>query len=663
MLPAWPMPHELKVQGKADQYSDFRLSHPEWYAITEPPSKPEFLAFREWEPMMGVMLAFSSTGLGQSVTDSIVMMVVEGLEYVDWYVVVPNNSIQNYFVNQLKSKGLSQAAIDEGVTFLQFDLNSIWGIDFGPYSILDPAGNVAFVDFRYYHQRTFDDAIPTQLGNALGVTTYRAPMNWEGGHFQTDEVGTCYFSQGTYWENPDKSEAEVKKVVQDYLGCKNFIVLKPIQDGTSHMDMFSKLTDKNTFVLGKCTTAECTSATVNTLDDDADILNAAVLSDGTGLTVHRIPMPNQKDGVWRTFTNSTLANGVNLWPIYSQWKDLEAEAHNVWRDAMPGWTHVGILSDVVITWGGAQHCVSRNLPVGNYVKWIDDGKCNSGECEAPLGGYTGSCQDDGDCFGPEWQCVCNDCESGCTEPPDNCGGITYDGCCAQDGNLKYCENNAITNVNCGSFDQCGWDPDNNWYDCGFSDEGPAGFPKSCPGEEPCENIPEEGICEGDVLKWCQDDQINETDCTADGLLCGVDGNQKPACVCPPACTDGDSQCLDDGSGRKVCGTGTNGCVVWQEEMCLDGFTCQNGECMSKPEPVPDNGPPSFDLGGPDAATHDLGTGPDGSVDGVSSDSIASGGGCSAGLIPGSTSMPALMLLPVLSFLVARRYSTKEFIHE
>ncbi|NOZ01042.1 MAG: agmatine deiminase family protein [Deltaproteobacteria bacterium] len=657
MLPAWPMPHELKVPGKADQYSDYRLSHPDWYAITQPPARPEFLAFREWEPMMGVMLAFPSSSLGQNVTDSIVMMVVEGIEYVDWYVIVPSDSLESYFVNQLKDKGLSQAAIDKGVTFLQFDLNSIWGIDFGPFPVLDPSGDVAFTDFRYYHQRTFDDAIPTQLGNALGVTTFRAPMDWEGGHFQTDESGTCYFSQGTYWENPDKTEAEVHKVVQDYLGCKKFIVLKPIQDGTSHMDMFSKLTDKNTFVLGKCTTDYCTATTVKTLDEDADILKAAVLADGTGLTVHRIPMPYQNDGVWRTFTNSTLANGVNLWPVYSQWKDLEDEALDVWRDAMPGWTHVGINSDVVITWGGAQHCVSRNLPDGNYVKWIADGKCDGVECEAPEDGYSGACQKDGDCFGPAWQCECNDCSTGCKPPPDKCEGITFEGCCTLDGFMKYCENNSISTVDCKGWDQCGWSPDDKWYDCGFSAQGPEGFPKACPGEGPCGDIPEAGVCDGDVLKRCQDGKVSQTDCAADGKVCGEDADEKPACACPAACNAGDSECLDNGLGRKVCAAGENGCFVWQEESCADGFTCSSGDCKQdlKPEPIPDNTPPSFDPGWPDAAAPDNGGGFDVSAEGVveATASAISGGGCSVGPSSGSAPMPALLLLPFFLFLAVR----------
>jgi len=527
MLPAWKLPGDYKVPGKADQYDDYRAAHPEWYAITEAPKKSGFHLFREWEPMKGVMLAFPGSQ-GTNINWSISEMVVQGYEAVHWYVLHDGNSNKTFFNNLLTDKGMSQSAIDNNVTFLNFDLDSIWTIDFGPFSILDTNNTVAFVDMRYYHQRIDDDAIPTKFGDWIGVTTYRMEMSMEGGNLQSDENGTCYFTQGLYWENGDKSANELHQLLKDYVGCETFVAIQPLQDGTSHMDMFSKLASKNHFVLGKCTTANCSSTTVNTLNNDADILSAAVLADGSKLTLHRIPMPYQKDGKWRTYTNSTLANNINLWPVYDVSDSDEAEAAVVWQQAMPGWQHIGISSNTIIGSGGAMHCVSRNLPAGTYSEWEPDG--------------------------PEWICPYNDCGGA-----QDCGDLTYEGCC--DGDLlKWCENNAVQSQNCANNPSCGWSAPQGFYNCNTNGgEDPSGqHPKNCDGG--CEPA-----CAG---KECGDDGCGGScgQCPA-GEACNASGQ---CAGCTPSCVG--KECGADGCGGS-CG------------QCPAGEACNaSGQCVGQTDP-------------------------------------------------------------------------------
>ncbi len=631
ILPKWKLPGDYRVPGKADAYDTYRAQHPEWYALTVPPAKQGFRTATEWQDMMGVLLGFPGSQ-GTSVNNSMAQMVVQGVDYVDWYVVVPSTSAQTTFVNILKSNGLSQATIDAKVHFLKFSLDSIWMIDYGPFTLVAPDGSVAFADFRYYHQRIYDDAIPTKVGSALGITTYRAGMDYEGGNFQMDEVGTCYLSQGAFWENPDKTEAQVKEILTQYLGCKTFIVLAPLEDGTTHIDMFSKLVAKNVFVLGRATPSTATTTTIKTLDQDNAILNAAVLADGSKLTVHRIPMPYQKDGVWRTYTNATLANGLNLWPIYSINKDLEAQALSVWQAALPGWDHVGINSDTIITWGGAMHCISRALPAGTYTKWVPDGTCSGGTCQAPEGGYDGSCTSSAQCVGPKWLCALPDCGPA----PQTCGNITWEGCC--DGEvLKYCEDNQLVTMNCSSDPHCGWNASQGFYDCGTSggadpsgqnpkscpgactpnctgkvcgDDGCGGSCGTCPAGQTChagQCVPNveypnqclgpdqpsassctavetyEGCCDayGRVI-WCEDGQLYCVDCAnrypqcgwdPEGFYnCGTNGGADPSGQFPKACG---GTCTPNCTG-KVCGD--DGCGG-SCGTCPAGQACQAGQCV------------------------------------------------------------------------------------
>ena len=57
---------------------------------------------------------------------------------------------------------------------------------------------------------------------------------------------------------------------------------------------------------------------------------------------------------------------------------------------MPDYQHVGINSDTIASYSGTIHCVSRTIPEGPLTKWIGDGVCNSGTCDAPQYGYTGT---------------------------------------------------------------------------------------------------------------------------------------------------------------------------------------------------------------------------------------------------------------------------------
>ena len=558
ILPAWKLPGDYKIPGKADSYDDYRAAHPEWYALTESPKKDGFGFFTEWGDKQAWLL--SSVGANSMLGQ----IAAAAIEYVDFHIIVPTSGPGN-IISILASAGISGSILADHVHFHEFGPDSIWMIDYGPFPLTEPDGSIAFTDFRYYHQRVYDDAIPTKLGQAWGVSTYRGGLDLEGGNLQMDEMGTCYFSQGAYWENPDKTQAEVQQVLSDYLGCKSFIVLSPLQDGTSHMDMFSKLTSNNDFVLGKCNTTNCTTTTINALTTNATLLEGVVLADGTKLNLHRIPMPYQKDGVWRTYTNSTLANGVHVWPIYSVSTSEQAEALDVWKAALPDWIHVGVNSDSIIKSGGAVHCISRTVPVGSLVEWVPGG--------------------------PKWICNFNDCAG------QGCDGLTYEGCC--DGNLlKWCENNQISTQSCAAG-TCGWSSSQGFYNCNTGGgEDPSGLhPKDCnPCEPDCTNkeCGDDG-CDGSCGS-CTDSQtcVNGTcqdicvpDCA--GKNCGNDGcdGSCGTCTGTDSCIDGkcvpcipdcaDKDCGDDGCDG-TCGSCSCG-EVCQSGSCV--FTaCQGNECGS-----------------------------------------------------------------------------------
>ncbi|NOZ02917.1 MAG: agmatine deiminase family protein, partial [Deltaproteobacteria bacterium] len=143
MLPAWKTQSEKAVPGKADNYSDFRLQHPEWYSATEPPKGKKFSALLEWDPSQALLLAYPSAGMGESVSNSIAMIAVHAAPNTDVYIVSKALGAQQNIVDLMKKGGLSQDLIDSKIHFLEFEADSIWMIDFGPFPLLDQAGNLA----------------------------------------------------------------------------------------------------------------------------------------------------------------------------------------------------------------------------------------------------------------------------------------------------------------------------------------------------------------------------------------------------------------------------------------------------------------------------------------------------------------------------------------
>lgn len=622
MLPKYRLPGEYKTPGKSDQFDDFRLANPQWYAITQPPSVAEFRAHKQWEPSQ-VFLVPYNTSVPQSIRNTMVDIIVGVLPVIDVLVAVPNTSTETALINALKAKGVAQGLIDEKLHPFVIKLDSIWLIDWGPIPLVNGTdGSIAFADFRYYQPRVNDDAFPTKLGWMFGTETYRAPMDWEGGNFQGDGEGTCYTSQGTLWENPGYTWDDIQKTLRDYLACQQLVVLKPLSgEGTTHIDMFLKIGARDLAVIGMYRASQDTTNAKVTADNKA-ILEGVRLLDGTPMRVFTIPMPDNTgvgEKVWRTYANSAFANGVNLVPVYSINKDLETQAMAGWAQAMPEYDHIPILSDEIITWGGAVDCITRQIPVGEFKPWHAPGTCQDGTCTGGgAGAFTGECGSDDECVGPEWVCACNDCSGACGGTTNECGGITFEGCCEPDGTLKYCEG-GLQQIQCGSWDQCGWNPTGAFYDCGFGAEGPAGFPKACPGEVVGDDATPPDQAKPDEAGVPDQGEDGDTAAHPDEPQSGDEAGEP---------SGGDSAGPDAAVGAETASSG-------DARPVEDDGVAGGGETTA---PQPDMAV-ALDQGG--AAGNDIATSPDA---GQTQKASGSGGGCVAGAGAGPSFPPAPFLI-------------------
>jgi agmatine/peptidylarginine deiminase len=159
----------------------------------------------------------------------------------------------------------------------------------------------------------------------------------------------------------DLDEMDIGRLLHDYFGARQTVYLERLDgEPTGHVDMFAAFVSRDTVVVG-------------TYDPNVDPLNAALLDrnatrlgeirTATGpLRVVRIPMPGNHDGVWRTYTNVTFANGVLLVPVYADADPaVQADALALYQQLLPRWTVVPIEAAGLIPCGGALHCVSKSL--------------------------------------------------------------------------------------------------------------------------------------------------------------------------------------------------------------------------------------------------------------------------------------------------------------
>ncbi len=605
---------------KGDQYDNKRAADPENYTITMPPADiANTRPMTEWEEMSALVFAYPSYAaeLDQA-SDTFVQIAKHASDYGEVWVLVDGTQAETIFKQKLTRAGVADDKLGVSIKFLRTTFDTYWFIDFGPLPLIrqagDAAGSYAFADFRYYHERPLDDALPTllarnlpRLGQSAPATTYRMPLTTEGGTFQATTDGVCITGSRQIYNmscagGEDECRAsilalsledlqrhpfavEMRGVLAGYAGCKDLIVTHSItDDGTGHIDMYLKILDDDRVLLGEYRAPfdnDFQEENAALMNDNAAFLEAYVKPDGGRFQVARLPMPGHRrvEDWWGTYDvpftyiNSTFFNGLNLWPAFTfgDWRASRDEAEAIWQQVMPDMDHVWIDSEELSYQSGAIHCVTRTIPKQKAIAWVDDGACADDVCAGAEGGYGGACAVNGNanvCFGPEWLCGCNDCRQ-CPEvvPETPCGVVNWRGCCDA-GDVLFCENSRLQRLPCAGTG-CGWDSGQGFYTCGITGVDPSGdAPASCNCEPACDGktCGDDGC--GGVCGACADDDrcIDGTcrndcvDCVADAL--GCEGDVATRCI----------QGIDD------CNT------IDRVDCAASDQLCEDGACISKPEP-------------------------------------------------------------------------------
>jgi agmatine deiminase len=669
--------------GYRDQFDDFRKQYISYYHTTKAPVKASMVA-PEYSQSQGWLITWNGT-LGSG-DQFMIDQIKAGWGVVPMILAFSDANHKAWLQQQLTAAGLNATDATK-VSYFSTPMDSIWARDFGPFGILEtglPAGTtpkLSFVDFRYYHQRVLDDQIPTAMAKAWGINVYRPDMELEGGNFMSTSDGLCASSKGALWYNQQLSQSAIEQLYKDYLGCTQSLFPTPLDgEGTTHLDMFSKFSTDTTVLVGQYTTAQ-DAQNKALLDANATLFAGATMPTGKTMKVVRIPMPsNANRQIWRTYTNSLALNGATkkavIFPTFSDEKTYEAAAVLAYQQAFPGWTITGVDSKAVIPWGGAVHCTTMQIPVGAKAKM---------EADPPA--------------------LCGATNIDCSN--NNCGSVTALGCC--DGQvLKYCNNKGqLSQQDCAAFPACGWNPSQGYYECGTTGAAdPSGtYPKSCtaptadagvtpdngaPGVDAgtpadsavpgfdsgatgCGGVTFEGCCDGDSLRFCENNKLEVYACTpgscgwnpAGGFYdCDTTGGADPSGAYPKACAapvDAGTPKLDSGTPKLDSGTPK----LDSGTPKLDSGTPK----LDSGTPKLDSGTPKLDSGTPklDSGTPkpDSGTStPDSAVKadtsapskdaGASADSGSKGGSNGGCAVAGGETPSLAWLLALLGLVALRR---------
>lgn len=266
---------------------------------------------------------------------------------------------------------------------------SSWIRDYGPLFLLGRGGQRLVADAQYaYPWRIQDDQVPLHLAELLELPHFEVPLVFEGGNLLSNGHGLCLTTTCIAERNSrdtrymvtayyDYDLEQVRGVLMRAFGFSQVVFLEPLEgEITGHVDMFAALTSPNTVVVGQYHPAvDPVNAAV--LDRNAARLEGLATPHGP-LRVERIPMPSNRDGVFRTYTNVLFADGVLLVPSYPGVDyEVEKEAIALYARLLPGWRIERIDVSGMIRKGGGLHCLSVNVPKANGAIAHADGFVNS----------------------------------------------------------------------------------------------------------------------------------------------------------------------------------------------------------------------------------------------------------------------------------------------
>ncbi len=275
---------------------------------------------------------------------------------------------------ELKAALRQRGVPEDSFRPVRIPYESSWIRDYGPLFLLGRDGRRLAADTQYaYPSRGADDRVPARLAELFQTRPVEVPLVVEGGNLLSNGHGLCLSTTALAERNSPKTRYvvtayhdydlnQIRSILSRTFGFSEIVFLEPLErEKTEHVDMFAAFTSPNTVVVGRYHPA-VDPVNAALLDRNAARLEGLPTAHGP-LRVERIPMPTNRDGVFRTYTNVLLADGLLLLPSYPGVdEEAEREAVAVYTRLLPGWRIERIDVSGMIRKGGGLHCLSVHVP-------------------------------------------------------------------------------------------------------------------------------------------------------------------------------------------------------------------------------------------------------------------------------------------------------------
>jgi len=323
--------------------------------ITDPPDTIVYTP-AEFDSLAGVLFAW------EGYATLLTQLIRETAELDTAWVVVDNAGEQASVQSILTSAGVNM----DHVVFQVLPTNSVWIRDYGPWWIYQPDGSRAIIDMVYNRPRPLDDAYPEQLASAWGLDYYGTALVEAGGNMLLDGKGAVLVSDIIFDPSqgfdPNLTQAQLEQYFLEYFGVHKVIVTPHLQyDGTGHIDMFVKLLNDTTVIVGEYETPSAGAGdNYNICNQVATQLANETNGAGQPFQVVRMLMPPYSGGVTYTYINSFISNKKVYVPIYGFATDDSVLAQ--YADLLPGYEIIGFDCNQIIPANGAIHCIAMKVP-------------------------------------------------------------------------------------------------------------------------------------------------------------------------------------------------------------------------------------------------------------------------------------------------------------
>lgn len=341
-------------------------------AVAAVPPPGPVRAMAEYEELEGIVVRWAYNTQNLLLSEIVDAAQEEGKV---WIIVRPGTADSNNIKSYLAGRNIPLTNLE----FLSISTNSIWCRDYGPWTVYDvDTDSMAIVDFRYNRPRPQDDQVPVALALQWGLPLYQTLQSPDslvhtGGNFMVDGFATGFSSELIYQENPHVTPAGIDSTMNTYCGLDRYVTMSPLPyDVIHHIDMHMKLLDDETLLVGQY---PVNRADYNVIENTVAYLRTLTSFYGRPYRIVRILMPPDTQGRYPdngsdylTYTNSVIVNKTVLVPIYGLPSD--ANALQVYRDAMPGYNIVGFNSISIIPQLGAIHCITKEVGVREPVRIV-----------------------------------------------------------------------------------------------------------------------------------------------------------------------------------------------------------------------------------------------------------------------------------------------------